>query len=505
MSNASATQVSKATVAAKNIVEPTDKPLVQSLYYGIGIVMMKGISLLMMPYVTRQLMPAEYGLLETLLVLADIGTIIIGFGLVEALYRFVAGESGQARERLIAHCLLLAAAVTLLGIVLLSVFSPWLLQQLPGNISSGQLWLIAIPTFAEGFIAIPLTLMRMQALARRFCLLNVVKAVVQALLVIILLEAGYGMDAILISGAVASLMMVGLLLRYQWQQSGLGQLKPSQLSAETVWRLTRYGGPIVLSRMGLFAITGLDRWLLADKAGVEQLGIYAIACKFALVLGLLMQPFALWWFPYRFRLLQQENGRQLCAHYALLGTNIGIFLAASMVMVLPPFILLVLPPEYHLAASVVIWLALINAVKNAGDLMNLGCFSGESSQTQMWVQWFCALLAVSGYLMFIPAYGIMAAVWVLAIVYLVRLLLFYLFSQHYLPLPYQHGQWGVAVLLSLALVLVSVRFATWLTPPAALVAGVALSLLLLVLLFISRIFPLEALRTRLRIAKCKAG
>ena len=67
----------------------------QAAYYALGIVMMKGISLLMIPFVTRQLTPVEYGTLEILLIFADVSTLIIGFGLVEALNRFIGLSTGN--------------------------------------------------------------------------------------------------------------------------------------------------------------------------------------------------------------------------------------------------------------------------------------------------------------------------------------------------------------------------------------------------------------------------
>ncbi|WP_419810867.1 lipopolysaccharide biosynthesis protein [Bacterioplanoides sp.] len=465
----------------------------QALYYGIGIVLMKGVSLLMMPYLTRQLTPMEYGLLEALVVLADIGTIVMGFGLVEALYRFVGEADTRQRETIVASCTGLTLVITLLAVLLLAVFQSQLLALLPLGIGQLELWLIAVPTLAEGLIVIPLTLMRMQSMAKQFCIYNVIKVLLQASLIVLLLEsdsdAYSNIQAVLIAGAIASTMLVCLLIRYLLRQSG-GFSQIVSLNRTVVGQLSRYGGPIVLSRMGLFAITGLDRWLLADRVGVEQLAVYAIASKFALILGLMMQPFALWWFPARFQLLQQDNGPQRCADFALLGTNIGIFLGAAMVLTLPAFVLLVLPQSYHAAASIVVWLALVNVLKNAGDLLNLGCFAGNSSQSQMWIQWACAAVAITGYWWLVPVYGVWGAVWVLLLVYGLRLLSFYIVSQYLLPLPYQHRRWVLSVLIAGLLVAGHQGLTNDWNDVAQLATGLSLSLLMLVLMFVARVFPL---------------
>jgi O-antigen/teichoic acid export membrane protein len=430
----------------------------QAAYYALGIVMMKGVSLLMIPYVTRQLSPTEYGTLEILLIFADISTLIIGFGLVEALNRYVglSAENRGESQTLISQCFTLAIFVCILVMVLLYFSASSIISLLPAQVSTTQLYLIAFPALLEGVIAIPLTLMRMQSLAKYFCLLNVIKAVLQAVMVIVLLQLDYGIDAILIAGAASSLFLVLCLLPYQWQQMDKDWYSRWYRSWynngfnsdywHKMFEIMRYGGPIVLGRLGLFAMTGLDRWLLADKVGIEQLAVYAIAVKFAMILALLMQPFGLWWFPYRFTLLKQQDGKSQCAHYAMLGTNLGLILGFIMLLTLPTFMQLILPTAYHDATLIVMALLAVNMIKHAGDLLNLGCFI-NSSMSQMWVQWLCAIIAIIGYVLFIEDYGVWAAAAVLFFVYLLRLVLFYFYSQHVLHLPYQHRTWLLTLIL----------------------------------------------------------
>jgi len=480
----------------------------QAAYYALGIVMMKGISLLMIPYVTRQLSPTEYGTLEILLIFADISTLIIGFGLVEALNRYVglsANNRGQS-QTLISQCFTLAIFVCVLVMVSLYFSANRIISLLPAQVSTTQLYLIAFPALLEGVIAIPLTLMRMQSLAKYFCLLNVVKAILQAIMVIVLLQLDYGINAILIAGAASSLFLVLCLLPYQWQQMDKDWYSRWYRSLYStgfksdywhrMFEIMRYGGPIVLGRLGLFAMTGLDRWLLADKVGIEQLAIYAIAVKFAMILALLMQPFGLWWFPYRFMLLKQQDGKDQCAYYAMLGTNLGLILGFIMLLTLPTVMQLILPVAYHDAAIIVMALLAVNMIKHAGDLLNLGCFI-NSSMSQMWVQWLCAVLAIIGYVLFIEDYGVWAAAAVLSFVYLLRLVLFYFYSQYVLHLPYQHKTWLLTLILgSFALGAFYLGLQPLLSEPLAtmnlilgLVVGAGLSVMYLGALIFYKVLP----------------
>ncbi|USD43541.1 oligosaccharide flippase family protein [Vibrio sp. SCSIO 43135] len=417
--------------------------LSQSVYYAIGIIMMKGVSLLMIPYLTRTLTVAEFGALESLVLLADIGTILFSFGLVDAMYRYVGTAEGKHKQQLISNCFSLSCLLALIGAVAIALSLNSLVAILPARFEPYQLLLLAIPILLDGLISIPLTLMRMQSMAKKFCQLNVAKALIQALLTFVLMEQGYGIDAVLIAACLSSIFLALALVRFQWQQmERFGHFADSAM-------LLRFGLPVLVGSVSVYMITGLDRWLLAEFVGVEQLAVYAIAVKFALLLPLILQPYALWWFPNRIPTLQKPDGEKKCAEMAILGVNFCIIVALCMALTVPSFLSLILPAEYHNAGLITVALLMVNTIKNAGDYLNLGCYCGESSQTQMWIHAFCAALAVAGYFYWVPSYGLWATVSVLAGVYLIRLMLIYLASQSIKPLQYAHRQWLITLAISI--------------------------------------------------------
>ncbi|OQQ10645.1 lipopolysaccharide biosynthesis protein [Vibrio splendidus] len=417
--------------------------LKQSAYYAIGIVMMKGISLVMIPYITHKMTLVEYGSLEAIVLLADIGTILFSFGIVEAMYRYVGVAEGEEKRKLVSNCFTLSVLVCVLGGALIALSMPLLLLMLSVEFQPYQILLLLIPTMLDGAISIPLTLMRMNTLAKRFCMLNVLKASVQAAMTFALLEAGYGIDGVLISAAVSSVLLMLCLLRYQWQEMGtFGSLKYSA-------KILKFGLPTLVGGASMYMITGLDRWVMASFVGVEELAIYAVSGKFALLLGLLLQPYALWWFPNRVAMLQQPDGKKECADRALVGVNLAIVLGCLMILTVPGFITLILPSSYQYAGTIVVALLAIGVIKNAGDYLNLGCFSGHSSQSQMWIQGGCAILATIGYFVVTPIYGVWGVVVVLCGTYAVRLSLLYIVSQKMEYLPYDHRKWMAALSIAI--------------------------------------------------------
>ena len=120
-----------------------------------------------------------------------------------------------------------------------------------------------------------------------------------------------------------------------------------------------------------------------------------------------------------------------------------------MILTVPGFISLILPSSYHQAGVIVVALLAIAVIKSAGDYLNLGCFSGDSSQSQMWIQGGCAVLAAIGYFTITPVYGVWGVIAVLCVIYTLRLLLLYFVSQSMERLPYDHRRWITAISIAI--------------------------------------------------------
>lgn len=402
------------------------------LYYAVGLLLMKGISLLMLPVLTHQLLPREYGQLEVLLTIINLGSLILGFGLVDALYRFAGMAQNDAeRKQVVARVFGLVWVIALASLVMLWWLAPLVQRLLPAETRLADVrWVLSALPF-EGVIGVPLAWLRMRNQARLFFVVTAGKAVIQSLLTGWWLWLGWGVSGVLASGTLTCIALALLLSLWQWRDSGI------RFDWQSYRPLMRYGMPLVVSGLAGFALSGLDRWLLADVVGETLLAYYAVAGKLALAVGLLLQPFALWWYPRRFMLLKESDGLRLNAHYSVLGSVLGFATAGVVGLTAPLLIRWLTPESYHGAIAYIPLLVLGMAVRNVSDLLNVGCFSGEESKAQMFINLGCSALGVAGFLLTIPPFGVGGVIWTLLLVYMVRALAFYLVSQRLLPLPYR--------------------------------------------------------------------
>ncbi len=413
----------------------------QTLFYGASVALMKGISLLMLPFIAHQLTPAEFGRLETLTTLAILCSIIFAAGLEDTLYKHVGfAKTRQAKHQQAANIYGLSCTLVVLVLLAIPLLSKLAWLWLPGELALFDIQLILLQVALEACIAVPLGWLRLTDKAALFFGFAVGRAVLQAGLTLVLLSYLGGIRSILLAGLIAAACQAIGLAYCQIKSSGirlnLGLIKPVVI----------YALPVIASGLVNFPLGGLDRWLIAAYGDEASLAQVAIAAKFALAGVLLLQPFTMWWSPKRFSVLASEHGQQNALKFQLLGLFLLAAICISVAMAAPLLMTWLLPAQYHSAISVLPFLLSIVFFKEACELVNIGCFSGQHTHTQFKINAVTALLCAA--LMWLschlcvwlapdkPQLLLISVLSSLMLGQLTRLALFYYFSQQALPLNY---------------------------------------------------------------------
>ncbi|MEA1938252.1 MAG: hypothetical protein U9N14_04085, partial [Pseudomonadota bacterium] len=146
------------------------------------------------------------------------------------------------------------------------------------------------------------------------------------------------------------------------------------------------------------------------------------------------------------------------------GYGVGLVLLASLGIALfgPLVIQLMTPPVYHSAGRWVPWLALLIGLHTVSNYVNVGCYAQKTGLVPMTVNGLAALVALLGYVLLIPIYGVVGALAATLIAQLLRLSLFFLLSQRLVELPYRYARMGTLVALAIfGVVLIDPGQAGW--------------------------------------------
>lgn len=446
----------------------------QMLFYTLGLLLMKGVSLLMLPVITHYLSPTEYGMLDALLTWLNVLGIILGLGLSEALYRFTAQ---QPQPLLLYQQLLQLHLWVMLPIVLtLALVVTVLPGLLPTALQLPLLQVTIVIAALASATTLPLCWLRLQDRADWFFYCTAGKALLQSLCCWIFLELGYGLAGVLAASLLSHFVLLALLAN---EASALRQIpRFDQFQRQSLC----YGLPLVLSGLCLFLLYGAERWIIAGVLSTAVLAQYAVASQFALMVAVCIEPFTLWWFPKRLQMFQQADGLKQVANSAVLGCLLTMVAAVCIGALGPLVIYRLLPESYHQAADILPLLCLAMALKQCSHLLNTGCYVGHSTTPVAKINAYLAVVSPALYLIGCVLAGLAGLLFALVLVYFGRLVWFYRASQALLTLPYPVHRLALALLPSAALLATPIVLPLWLILVGTALAVIWSALLALTLL-----------------------
>lgn len=399
--------------------------------YGLSIVLMRGISLIMLPFVAHYLVPSEFGRLEVLSSISMVGSVLVGLGLDNSLFRFVGQAQTKEDKSNVAGQIFTLALVAAAFTVLLSFIAvSWVVNWLPGELTKYQVSLVFYSLALEGLIAVPLGWLRMNNHALTFFSATVGRVVLQASLTVLFLLNIPSVEDVLEAGFIAALTLTAFLFWRMMQDMRLGW------NRARVKQVLTYSYPIIISGLVAFVLMGLDRVIIAEFTNLTQVAIYGVAVKFAIAVVLLLQPYTIWWSPKRFEVLSLPGGARKAASFISMGL-VFLVLATFLVMTSAAFVIELLMPEtYYAAIEVLLILALAMAFKEAAELINIGCFINDKTHAQMWVNIMASAIGLLGLWLWVPVYGAIGAAYALLLAQAIKTLIFFFASQYFHRLDY---------------------------------------------------------------------
>ena len=402
------------------------------LLYGVSIALAKGVSLLLMPWVAAHLAPGEYGRLEVVATTLEFVGLVLSFGLGDTLFRFAGMTSGPEEQQRCAALLAGAALLLAAGCaVLLQLAAPLILALLPIPVEVGVFRLCLLAVAAGGLIELPLAWLRLQDRPRRFLAFMAMRAALQLVLVASFVALFAEAEAVLAASSIVELVLAASLVVLQGRTSGF-----AFSLASWSW-LRAYSLPLLVSGVAAFALGSCDRWFLAGQVPVADIGRYGIAAKLAMAAALLMQPFGMWWFPQRLRVLIASDGLRRSADAVALGFAVLAGGAATVAIGGPAFIRIALPESYAGAAAFVPWLVLAAMLNETASLMNVGVYARNTAWRVAAVNGAGALTALAGYALLIPRSGVEGAIAATLLAQVVRVVGFVWAGRHDAPIPYR--------------------------------------------------------------------
>jgi O-antigen/teichoic acid export membrane protein len=207
---------------------------------------------------------------------------------------------------------------------------------------------------------------------------------------------------------------------------------------------------LVLAGIAAFILESSGRWMLASEAGVQVLAEYALAWKIGIMALLFTEPFAMWWLPKRFTVLNEE-GKQQCASITEIGVVIALISVVAIACAGPFLVTILSPKEYHSAIQYIPAFAVLAGIKAVTNLFMTGILTEKKTLWPIYIDSGTAVIALAGNLIFIPYFQAWGAIFALTIALIMRLFLYLYIGQRINFIPYQLYRMGLLFFITLAI------------------------------------------------------
>jgi O-antigen/teichoic acid export membrane protein len=408
--------------------------------YTAASILSKVIAVALLPLYTRYLSPEDYGAAEILFAAVVTVSIVVRFGLIEAILRFYYKDDEDSAQVVAGSFAGLFWLSTIGALVLLPFAGPIAEALLPEaeklgasatdlvRIAIAGLWVLTMWEFM-------LTLFRLEERARAYFLttiLNVLASI--ALTVVLVVGLEEGARGLLVGSYAAGAAFVLALIALQWRRLSL------RFDRGLMRRLFRFGGPTMPAEVSLYLLNFVDRLIIVRSLGLREAGLYSLGVKFAQAVNVLVRGFQLAWPPLAYSIRDDDEARRVYATVVTLFVAGCAWAVAGMWLLSRWIVRALADPKFFDSFEVI---GLIStAVTLYALYLVLVVILGRTGRTEFNLPAAIGALVANVVLnlLLVPSLGIVGAGLALVASYLVVLALMYVFTQRLFPVPYEWGR-----------------------------------------------------------------
>ncbi|WP_240309873.1 lipopolysaccharide biosynthesis protein [Vibrio cholerae] len=407
-----------------------------SLVYLLSNIINASIPFLLLPILTRVLSPTEYGQIAMFQTLVAGLAAFIGLNAVGAANRKYYDDDNNLYElsQYNGTCLHILLGSTLVIIGIVAVFS----EQLSEFLSIPISWIYSAVLFSALSFVINLRLGQWQVRgeALKFGALQIGNSLFNMffslLLVITLHHGAQGrVDAQLVVAvlfAVLALLILAkdkLICLFCWRTDHLKQA-------------LQFGVPLIPHIFGFFLLSAVDRFVINQKLGLDQAGIYMVAVQLSMVFNILFDAINKAYVPWLFDILKRDilAEKWKVVKYTYFYFLLLLLLASISFLIGPWALLLIAGEKYRAAGEVIGWLCLGQIFGGMYLMVTNYIFYSKNTGKLSVITMFSGGLNVLILFLMVPKYGVLGAAWAFALAKLIQFTVTWWLSNSVLAMPW---------------------------------------------------------------------
>lgn len=414
----------------------------QVAVYGISSVVARLLNYLLVPYYTRIMSPAEYGIITDIYAIIPFVLVVLTMGMESGYFRFASAAADEQGRRKVFGSTWGATMLAATAFLLLVLAFEGPISAALGYAGRPYVWITALIVWFDVAGAIPFARLRQEGRAMRYVVIKLLSVIINIALCILFYNAGLEAFALfdvptdagyaLVANLVASAITYILLLLSCRGSS-------PRIDRSTLRTIFLYSLPLLVSGIAGTANEFIDRqmikFLMPAEESMAALGIYGAVVKIGVVMLLFTQMYRLAAEPFflaEFKKDEFKNANAEAFKYYVI-VSVAIFLFITL---FSDVFALIVGPDFREGMYILPIVLVGNAL--SGAVLNLSFWYKQMGRTK-----FAIIITGTGLvftvvfnILLVPKLGYMGAALARLVCELAMVVLSYRLNRRYYPTPY---------------------------------------------------------------------
>lgn len=324
--------------------------------YGVGNILNRAITFLLLPLYTNILTTADYGILNLIYPFLGLMNVVFMYGMDSAFMRFFIPEKDEKRRSEVfstVYISILGSTAVFTG--LLFLLEPVLARSILGN-DNNLLYLAFVILALDGLSFLPVLYFRSVNKPVNYVAIIFGEVLLNLSLNILFVAVfRWGIRGVLLANICSSLLK--LLLA---SPALFHHLK--RIFIPPLWKdILKFGLPTVPAVLFANIIALGDKFILRYFFDESTVGIYAASYKIAIIMALFVTAFRFAWHPFFLSISDQPNAKQTYSKILTLFVMVAAFLFLLVSLLAPPILttplfgVTIIPLTYQAGLKVIPW------------------------------------------------------------------------------------------------------------------------------------------------------
>lgn len=427
-----------------------------TLVYGLGNILNRTLTFLLLPLYINMMTPTEYGALSLIYPFLAIMNVVYMYGLDAAFMRFFIPEKSKQRKQEIFSVVYLSILVsTILITAILFLAKTPIANLLLGDDPATSIFGLAFIILAlDGLSFMPVLYYRSIQKPLRYSGIIFAEVLINLSLNVLLVGFwGWGLKGVLVANIFSALTKLVFAspaifknLSFSW--------------SVRLWKdLMKFGLPTVPAVLFAMVVALGDRFIIKYFFGQETVGIYSAGYKIGMIMALVVTAFRFAWHPFFLSIADQKNAKETFARILTLFMVFGSFVFLIISLLAPSVLTLefsgkaIITPAYADGLRIVPYILLAYLFQGVYVNLVVGMYLKKKTYLAPLFTGSGMLinLSINFLLMGVLGFDFIAAGIAALCSYLGQTFLLYQVSKRFYPIQYEIGKiFKLAIVVALA-------------------------------------------------------